>query len=451
MAADFNYHEDYSENDDNEVHPLVEHTIAEGTRRRHSRHSFCLTGDFVMDSKDILAILQHVDSSPIITRLVFVQTRFTLESMDILASFLEGQHIQEQSAAPPRIKKLIFSSVLLMDDIASRLFESIARNRSLHELVFHDCCFDVDAVTGRKLSTALPQNPGLKLLNFASHGSTEAGIFYITCALKHITELNLSDCELDCSKARVLFEGLANMKSLRKLDLSKNDIRASGLGSIARFLARNGNDNDDNNGLRSLSLASNTRLFDNAFEQASKLAQSLCVNRRLKRLVFERCGLVGQTVSLLFRALEVNQSLEELNVQINSGIAVTGYESMIRSIPLFKTLRHLTFDALQPQLDQQLLLAALQQNTSLTKVVPRYGLDPHIQAEVKVILQRNRLCHILQLSTDSPDPILRGLAAVCVSKELESVGSTSIFSLLRSSRLRLHGRSDDSCIKARSS
>ena len=256
---DDDHHDDSHRSEDSfEVHPLVEQTIAEGKKRRLSRHSFCLTGDIVIDTKDVLAVLNYVDTTPFIARLVFVQTMFTMESMNLFARYLE-------SPRTTRIRKLIFSSVLLRDDIVSRLFQGISKNRSLQELVFHDCCFDLDAKIDRELSTNLPQNPKLRSLNLTSNGSTDMGLFHITNALRNITELNLSDCELNCGKALLLFHGLRLTKnSLRSLDLSNNDIRASGLRAIAKFLANLGTFDTHNNGeLDSLSLAGNTRLFDN--------------------------------------------------------------------------------------------------------------------------------------------------------------------------------------------
>ena len=422
--CNYAYHDDDDDDDQeadrnqNRIHPMVEQTIVEGMKRRHSRHSFCLTGDFLMHCQDVHVVLKYVDVTPMITRLVFVQTTFSSQSMDLFATYL---------AIQKRIKKLIFSSVLLVDDLASRFFAAIARNRSIHELVFHDCCFDIDAAIGRDMAMTLPHNPGLQSLNLTGNGSTETGLYQLTNALRHITELNLSDCELNCGKAMVLFRGLANNSSLRALDLSNNDIRAPSLRLIAQHINKN-----EGHGLQSLSLGSNKRLFDDAVKETSELARSLCLNHTLKRLLLERCGLVGETASVLFQALETNQTLEELNVQINSGIGILGYECMTRSITQFRGLKCLAFDALHPQLDQP-LLTALRENWSLTRLQPHYGLDPNVQKQVNDITRRNQLCQMVVSSSVCSDRIQRGLAAICLRKLTQHVdGSTAIFAALRS-------------------
>jgi Leucine Rich repeat len=169
---------------------------------------------------------------------------------------------------------------------------------------------------------------------------------------------------------------------LRVLILSHNNITWQGLGALASLL-----ENSDN--LQHLGLVANKNILDNETKTMEFCNVLATCNRSLKTLDLSYCA-ACQAAAPLFRALQVNDTLRELDLSDSPffGLGQKGRLQLEKSLPLFKGLRRLSVN--WNFFHDVGLLKALQRNTSLHFLIARPGNDRHVQVLVGLLMQRNK-------------------------------------------------------------
>ena len=127
-----------------------------------------------------------------------------------------------------------------------------------------------------------------------------------------VSKLNVQD--LTDQTAEHFSIGLAESQSIQTLKLKLNSISSIGVGSIFRSLQHN-------TSLEELDLSGNSQLAEDDIEAANHAYNMLTVNMTLKVLNLSGCSLGIAVVVSVFRSLEHNTSLEELDLSENRQLA----------------------------------------------------------------------------------------------------------------------------------
>ena len=213
---------------------------------------------------------------------------------------------------------------------------------------------NIDSQSAHGIFESLQHNTSLKKLNLSGNsqlaeGDSEA----VGCAIermltvnKTLKVLNLSGCELDTAVTSSIFRSLQHNTILEKLDLSENSQIAEGdseaVGcAIERMLTVNKTlkrlnlsgcelhtavatsifrSLQHNTSLEELDLSENHQLGKSE-GVGSEIERMLKVNRKLKILNLSDCKLDTAVATSIFSSLEANTSLEELDLSENIQLA----------------------------------------------------------------------------------------------------------------------------------
>ena len=267
------------------------------------------------------------------------------------------------------------------------LGESLKRNRGLNTLNISYCCIDDQGM--KSLASALEMNGSLEELDLrGNYAVTSIGLMALGESLKRnkgLKTLNISYCCIDDQGMKSLASALETNGSLEELDLSRN-VAITGIGHMAlgESLKRNRGLKTlnisfcciDDQGMKSLASAlemngsleeltlSGSRAVTGIGVMA--LGESLKRNRGLKRLNISHCDIGDLGVKTLASALEMNGSLEELDLSWNVAITGIGLFALGESLKRNRGLKTLNISYCGIEYQGMMSLAsALETNSSL--------------------------------------------------------------------------------------
>ena len=134
------------------------------------------------------------------------------------------------------LKKLDISTNKLGMEGSLALAEMLSCNKSLTELNLRSCGIPKDGL--RKIARGLLQNTSLKKLDISYNELGMEGSVAVAEMLsnKSLTELNLRSCGIPKDGLRKIARGLLQNTSLKKLDISVNELGMEGSVAVAEML-----------------------------------------------------------------------------------------------------------------------------------------------------------------------------------------------------------------------
>ena len=271
-------------------------------------------------------------------------------------------HIAEILRHSNCFKTLDISRCGIGDEGMKSLASALEMNGSLEELVLSGN----RAVTGiglMALGESLQRNGGLKTLDISYCSIDDKGMKSLASALEmngSLEELNLRGNDAVTGIGHMaLGESLKRNRTLKTLNISYCSIDDQGMKSLASALEMNGS-------LEELDLTWNPAVTGIGY---MALGESLKRNRGLKTLNISQCCIDGQGVKSLASALEMNGSLEELNLRGNVAITGIGHMALGESLKRNRGLK--TLDISYCDIDDQgmkSLASALEINDSLEEL-----------------------------------------------------------------------------------
>ena len=237
------------------------------------------------------------------------------------------------------LKTLDISFCSIDDQGMKSIASALEMNGSLEELYLSWN----DAVTGiglMALGESLKRNRGLKTLNVSDCSISYQSMKSLASALEmngSLRELNLSENPVVTDIGlTALGESLKRNGALKILDISHCCIDDQGVTSLASALEMNGS-------LEELNLSRNRAVTGIGL---MALGESLKRNRGLKSLDVSYCSIDDQGVKSIASALEMNGSLEELNLGRNVAITGIGHMALGESLKRNRGLKTLNVDGL---------------------------------------------------------------------------------------------------------
>ena len=203
----------------------------------------------------------------------------------------------------------------------------------------------IDGHNAIDIFRSLEHNTSLEGLDLSemrqlAEGDSEA----VGCAIERMLNvnrtlkiLNFTDCRLKNEVVSSFANGLAQNHSVRKVILPSNNIGSTGAVSIFRSL-------EHNTSLKELDLSENWRLAVGDSEAVGcTIERMLNVNKTLKVLNLSSCELDTAVATSIFRSLQHNTSLEELDLSVNSQLTEGDSEAVgcaiERTLNVNRTLR----------------------------------------------------------------------------------------------------------------
>ena len=289
------------------------------------------------------------------------------------------------------------------------LGESLKRNRGLKTLNISHCCIDDQGM--KSLASALEMNGSLEELNLRGNRAiTGIGHLALGESLKRnrgLKTLNISYCYIDDQGVKSLASALEMNGSLDELNFSGNDA-ITGVGFMALGALKTLNISYcciDDQGMKSLA---STLEMNGSLEELNlrgtgavtgighmALGESLKRNRGLKTLNISYCSIDDQGVKSLASALEMNGSLEELNLSGNRAVTVIGLKALGNSLKSNRALKTLYLGLIKKVSDKdwRQFIVCLQENNDLTKL--------------ELPDSSNSTCKLVQLETNTVNQIRR--------------------------------------------
>ena len=246
--------------------------------------------------------------------------------------------------------------------------ESLKHNHSLLEINLGKCSISEKGCMA--IGDALMVNRSLHVLDLHDN-QISAGVVRIAESLKHnhsLLEINLGKCGITEKGCKAIGDALMVNRSLQVLDLHNNPISA-GVVHIAESLKRN-------HSLLVVNLGSCGNLADIG---AAHIADGLRHNNCLKKLDITDCGLCDRCTKSLASALEVNISLEWLDLSENSAVTAVGLMALGESLKRNRGLQTLRLYGWLPNIslwnsyhisdnDWKQFIVCLQENNHLTEL-----------------------------------------------------------------------------------
>jgi len=190
-----------------------------------------------------------------------------------------------------------------------------------------------------------------------------------TCAL-HIREMDLSETSLRDKDVLILLEGLLANINIRKLNLCKNSINSQGARYIAQYINQLSLKKLDlswndltGDGIEEFgkALMSNGSLQEINFSYnrigdfwGQDLASCLMTNKCLKKLDFTHCGIGGKTAVVFGKTLRMNSTLEKLNLSLNS-LTEVGGRAVLRSMVIDGVKAEVSLSGCSFQIEDKML------------------------------------------------------------------------------------------------
>ena len=311
---------------------------------------------------------------------------------------------------------------------------------------------NIDSQSACGIFESLQHNTSLKKLNLSGNSQlAEDDSEAVGCAIekmltvnKTLKVLNLSGCELDTAVTRSIFSSLQHNSSLEKLDLSENSQRAEGdseaVGcAIERMLTVNKTlkrlnlsgcelhtavatsifrSLQHNTSLEELDLSENHQLGKSE-GVGCEIERMLKVNKKLKVLNLSDCILDTAVATSIFSSLEANTSLEELDLSENSQLTESDSEIVGCAIEgmlnVNRTLKVLNLSDCQvTDPIVEHILTGLTKNTSLVT----------LNIGSCTLTASCAVCLLQQMTTNSTLSIIVGIHGVGMV-EMEKLGTVS--------------------------
>ena len=197
------------------------------------------------------------------------------------------------------------------------------QNCSVNKVVLH--LNNIGSTGAVSIFRSLEHNTSLEELDLSGNSQlAEDDSEAVGCAIermlnvnKTLKVLNLYRCGLTNELASYFANGLSQSHSVRKVILHSNNIGSAGAVNIFRSLEHN-----TSCSLEELDLSRNSQLAEGGNEAVGcAIERMLSVNRTLKVLTLCSCKLDIEVATSIFRSLEHNTSLEELDLSGNSQLA----------------------------------------------------------------------------------------------------------------------------------
>lgn len=167
---------------------------------------------------------------------------------------------------------------------------------------------DLHGQSARTLQRVLASSTSLKHLQLSGNpfGSSTKLIAQGIAENKHLTHLQLCDCDVRESEGSSLNSALSSNSTLLSLDLARNKLKDVGASEVAKGMS-------GNHGLTSLNLSGN-KICD---EGGKALASFLVVNATLQKLSLRRNAMSSSTGDLFHDNLRFNNTIEVMDVTYN--------------------------------------------------------------------------------------------------------------------------------------
>ena len=219
----------------------------------------------------------------------------------------------------------------LTNELASYFANGLTQKHSVRQVILHSN--NIGSTGAVSIFRSLEHNTSLEELDLSGNsqlaeGDNEA----VGCAIERMLNvnrtlkvLNLYGCELTNEVASYFANGLAQNHSVRKMILCSNNIGRTGAVSIFRSL-------EHNTSLEELDLSGNSQLAEGDNEAVGcGIERMLNVNRTLKVLNLAECRLTSEVVSYFANGLAQNHSVRKVILHSNN-IGSTGAVSIFRSL-----------------------------------------------------------------------------------------------------------------------
>ena len=219
----------------------------------------------------------------------------------------------------------------LTDQTAEHLAVGLAESQSVQALRGVGC--KINSAAAVSIIRSLEHNTSLEELDLSwnsqlAEGDSEA----VGCAVERMLSmnrtlkvLNLYCCRLPNEVAARIANGLAQNYSVRKVILSSNNIGSTGAVVMFRSL-------EYNISLEELDLSGNSELAEGDSEAVGcAIEKMLNVNRTLKTLNLDGCGLTNEVAFYFANGLAQNHSVKKVNFHSNN-IGSHGTVSIFRSL-----------------------------------------------------------------------------------------------------------------------
>ena len=223
----------------------------------------------------------------------------------------------------------------LTDRTADHFAVGLAESESVQTLKLKHC--SVSSTGAVSIFRSLEHNTSLEELDLSNksklaEGDSEA----VGCAIERMLKvnrtlkmLNLSECGFTSELASYFAKGLAQNHSVRKVILHSNNIGSTGTVSIFKSL-------EHNTSLEELDLSENWPLAEGDSDAVGcTIERILNVNRTLKVLNLPECGFISELASYFAKGLAQNHSVRKVILHSNN-IGSTG------AVSIFKSLEHNT-------------------------------------------------------------------------------------------------------------
>ena len=219
----------------------------------------------------------------------------------------------------------------LTDQTAEQFAVGLAESQSVLAMKLEHC--NITSAGAVSIFRSLEHNTSLEELDLSENwrlaeGDSEAA----GCAIERMLNvnrtmkiLNLTNCRLTNKVASYFANGLAQNHSVRKVILHSNNIRSTGTVSIFRSL-------EHNTSLEELDLSGNSHLAESDSEAVGcAIERMLNVNRTMKILNLTNCRLTNEVASYFANGLAQNHSVRKVILHSNN-IRSTGAVSIFRSL-----------------------------------------------------------------------------------------------------------------------
>ena len=279
----------------------------------------------------------------------------------------------------------------LTDQTAELFAVGLAESQSVQALKLNHCFWWNHCSTGAvSIFKSLEHNTSLEELDLSESSQlTEGDSEEVSCAIERMLNvnttlklLNLAKCGLSSEVASSFSNGLAQNHSVRKMILHSNNIGSTGAVSIFISL-------EHNTSLEELDLSENGQLVVGDSEAVGcAIERMLNVNRTLKLLNLAKCDLSSEVASSFSNGLAQNHSVRKMILHSNN-IGSTG------AVSIFRSLEHNT--SLE-ELD-------LSENSQLAE-----GDSEALGCAIERMLNGNRTLKVLNLSGYVvTDPVVKGI------------------------------------------
>ena len=237
------------------------------------------------------------------------------------------------------VKSLTFTHNELQGDATLTFLMESLKGKRMDEIELNDR--SIYGEVGGKFLKGLVKNVSMKRLRLKYMSFDPPTVRGLCSALRStcctVRELTLRECWVDDEMLAMIVECLCRSpnSSLSKLDLESNSFSPVAVPSLTRLLR-------NNKSIEKLILDRNENIFFGADDAtAADFSNALAANTTLRFLSLTLTDL-GDTMAIpLFRALETNKTLANLDIE-DTFVSVYGYTQFVRSLPFMRGLREVT-------------------------------------------------------------------------------------------------------------